>query len=41
VSGSRDEDLMALVTKLMMILIGFLVRGLYEEEDRMLRSLDS
>jgi hypothetical protein len=30
--GSKDEDLMALVTKLVMALIGFLERGLYEKK---------
>jgi hypothetical protein len=39
--GSKDEVLMDLVARLVMTLIGFLDRGLYEEDERRLRSFDS
>lgn len=39
--GSREEYLMALVTQLIMELIRFLERYLYEEDENKSRSLDS
>jgi hypothetical protein len=39
--GSREEYLMALVTQLIMELIRFLERYLYEEDENESRSLDS
>jgi hypothetical protein len=41
IKGSREEDLMALVTRLVMVLIGFLLRVLYVEEERRSINLES